>query len=126
MNTGQASNPVSHTTSVHAAVTVRVAWSLMMSGIRLRPGVLKDARDHVLYCLPTSVEADEAEQQTDQFAEDYLNRVKGGRLRHLSRESGADIVLHQGLRARLVAALDPVSDAVLRLHYGDGMPLEQV
>jgi len=111
---------------VHAAVTVRVAWSLMMSGIRLRPGVLKDARDHVLYCLPTSVEADEAEQQTDQLAEDYLNRVKGGRLRHLSRESGADIVLHEGLRARLVAALDPVSDAVLRLHYGDGMPLEQV
>ena len=86
----------------------------------------QDARDHVLYSLPLSVDADEAEEHTDGLVEDYLNRVKGGRLQHRARPGGGDLVLHAGLRARLVDALDPVSDAVLRLHYGDGMPLEQV
>jgi len=126
MNTGPASHPVSHPTSVYAAVTVRVAWSLMMSGIRLRPSILQDARDHVLFSLATSVDADEAELRADQLTEDYLNRVKGGRIQHLTRDPDGDIALHGGMRARLVGALDPVSDAVLRLHYGDGMPLEQV
>ena len=126
MNTGPESRPASHPTSVHAAVTVRVAWCLMMAGIRLRPSILQDARDHVLYSLPPSVDADDAEQRTDKLTEDYLNRVRGGRLQHPTRETSADIVVHGGLRARLVAALDPVSDAVLRLHYGDGMALEQV
>lgn len=126
MNTGPASHHAPHPTSVHAAVTVRVAWSMMMAGIRIRPSNLQDARDHVLYSLPSAVDADEAEEHTDGLVEDYLNRVKGGRLQHRTRPGGGDLVLHAGLRARLVDALDPVSDAVLRLHYGDGMPLEQV
>ena len=31
-------------------------------GIRIRPSILQDARDHVLYSLPPSVDADEAEE----------------------------------------------------------------
>jgi hypothetical protein len=126
MNPGAASTAALFPAPVYSAVTVRVAWSLMMAGIRLRPAVLKDARDHVLYSLPRHIDADEAEQRTEELAQDYLNRVQGGRIRRVTAGGREELGLHAGLRARLVAALDPVSDAVLRLHYGDGMPLEQV
>ena len=91
MNTGPASHHAPHPTSVHAAVTVRVAWSMMMAGIRIRPSNLQDARDHVLYSLPSAVDADEAEEHTDGLVEDYLNRVKGGRLQHRPALAGVTL-----------------------------------
>ena len=127
MTTGHAPQHAQATTpSVWTAVTVRVAWTLMMEGIRVRPASLVDARDHVLFSLPPGVDADEAEQRSSMLTVDFLARVGGGAIRRQMVNSTVDVHIHLGWRARLASVLDPVADAVLRLHYGDGMSIEAV
>ena len=109
-----------------AATTVRVAWTLMMGGIRVRPATLSDARDHVLASLPVGVSSDEAEQLASSLTEEFLSRVRGEVIRRHAASGPNDLTLHVGWRTELRALLDPVGDAVLRLHYGDGVSLEQV
>jgi len=127
MSSGAASS-LKHqfTPSVWAAVSVRVAWTLMMEGIRVSPATLVDARDHVLLSLPKGVDAEEAEQRSGLLTVEFLERVRGKPVRRNPINSTAEVHVHLGWRARLSPVLDPVADAVLRLHYGDGMSLEQV
>ena len=127
MTTGASTRPDPHfTPSVWTAVTVRVAWTLMMEGIRVRSAILGDARDHVLFCLPPGAAADEAEQRASTLTLAYLSLAKGEPIRRQVVNSTADVHIDHGWRARLSAVLDPVADAVLRLHYGDGMSIEAV
>ena len=112
--------------STWAAVTVRVAWKLMMDGIRVRPATLNDARDHVLSSLPQDVGADEAEQLADELTAEFLARVRGEMIRRRARGADTDLGIHLGWRKELNRVVDPVGDAVMRLHYGDGLSLEQV
>ena len=109
-----------------AATTIRVAWSLMMAGIRVRPSTLVDGRDHVLASLPPRVTADEAEQMTDGLTQEFLSRVRGEPIRRQMSAVAGGISIRLGWRTELRRLLDPVGDAVLRLHYGDGVSLEQV
>jgi len=112
--------------TIWAAVTIRVAWKLMMDGIRVRPATLSDARDHVLSSLPQGVGPDEAEQMSDDLTAEFLSRVRGELIRRRARETDADLGVHFGWRKELNRVVDPVGDAVMRLHYGDGLALEQV
>lgn len=98
----------------------------MMEGIRVNPSTLADARDHVLLSLPSGVDAEEAEQRTGLLTIEFLDRVKGNPVRRNPVNSTAEVHVHLGWRARLTPILDPVADAVMRLHYGDGMSLDQV
>jgi hypothetical protein len=112
--------------TVWSAVTVRVAWTLMMAGVRSRAGTLNDARDHVLLSLPEGVDPDEAEQLSGPLTKEFLSRMAGEPVRRLTPETDDLAMVHEGWRLGLVPALEPVSDAVLRLHYGDGMPADEV
>ena len=112
--------------SVWTAVTVRVSWTLMMSGIRVRPSTLNDARDHVLLSLPVGVDLDEAEQLAGPLTREFLARVAGEPVRRISAETDDLAMVHEGWRRGLVPALDPMCDTVLRLHYGDGMSAKEV
>jgi hypothetical protein len=109
-----------------AAVTIRVAWTLMMDGIRVRPATLCDARDHVLASLPRAVGPDEAEQMADGLTGEFLSRMRGEAIRRVVRGTDGDLGVHLGWRKELHRLVDPVGDAILRLHYGDGLSIEQV
>jgi len=109
-----------------AAVTIRVAWKLMMDGIRVRPATLCDARVHVLASLPRNVGPDEAEQLADSLTVEFLSRMKGEAIRRVGRGPDGDLGVHLGWRKELQRLVDPVGDAVLRLHYGDGLTIDQV
>jgi hypothetical protein len=127
MNSGTSrSHALEFAPTTWAAVTIRVAWTLMMDGIRVRPATLCDARDHVLASLPRGVGADEAEQMADGLAGEFLSRMRGDTIRRQVRSSDGDLGVHLGWRKELYRLVDPVGDAVLRLHYGDGLSIEQV
>lgn len=112
--------------TVWTAVTVRVAWTLMMRGARVTPPVLKDARDHALLTLGAGVAVDEAEHLAGPLTAEYLSRVAGNPIRRIRTETSDLDVVHEGWRRGLAPALDPVADAMLRLHFGDGMAVEAV
>jgi len=107
-------------------ITVRVAWELVLNGVKVRPRVLHDAREHVLRCLPSGVGGDEAERLATMLTRDYIERVRHGRYRRVTLEREDAIPVSRLWRKRLVTALDPVGDAVFRLHFGDGMSMELV
>ncbi len=127
MTTGASRSPsLEFTATTWAAATIRIAWSLMMDGIRVRPATLSDARDHVLASLPSGISADEAEQMASGLTGEFLSRVRGEPIRRHVPAGSSDLVIHVGWRKELRSLLDPIGDAVLRLHYGDGVSLEQV
>ncbi len=127
MTTGTArSHALEFTPTTWAAVTIRVAWKLMMEGIRVRPATLADARDHVLASLPRGVGTDEAEQLADGLTGEFLSRMRGDAIRRLACGVDGDLGIHLGWRKELCRLVDPVGDAVLRLHYGDGLSINQV
>ena len=108
------------------SVTVRVAWELMLAGIRVRPAILTDARDHALACLPEGTGPDEAETLAGVATADFLGRVREGRYERLIPLEDTDLTIRQSWREQLFESVDPVGDAVLRLHYGDGMDMAAV
>ena len=97
-----------------------------MANIRVRPATLRDARDHALMSLPPHIDTAEAEVRAERLTLEYLERVQDGRVRRWLNTEGESVVVRPAWREKLVRTLDPVSDAVLRLHYGDGVTIEQV
>jgi hypothetical protein len=108
-----------------AAVTIRVAWELYAAGVRPTPGVLQDARDHVLLSLPRSCGRMQAEELAGYFTREYLDRVQRGRYQRRPMPE-EPVAVRPSWRERLVEGLDPVGEVVLRLVYGDGLSLEAV
>lgn len=107
-------------------VTIRVAWELVLARVAVRADLLADARDHVLTTLPDDVNADEAERLCGLYVADYLSRTREGRYRRVSPDADVTLPIPRAWKGRLLAAADPLSDAIFRLHYGDGQPLEIV
>ena len=107
-------------------VTVRVAWDLLLARVRVRPAVLAEAREHVLRCLPPGVSAEEAEELAGVYTGDYLGRVQHQRVQRPDLDPDLGFSIPRAWRDRLVESLDPVGDAVLRMHYGDGLSMEDV
>lgn len=107
-------------------VTIRVAWELLLARVRIRPAVLADAREHVLRCLPSGVGTDEAEALASIYAADYLARARDGRYQRPQIDPDLSMPVPRAWRDRLTSGLDPVADAVLRMHYGDSLSMVEV
>ncbi|MFT5682629.1 MAG: hypothetical protein ACI8RZ_003551 [Myxococcota bacterium] len=101
-------------------VTVRVAWELIVSRIKVHPAVLSDAREHVLRCLPDGVGVDEAERLASIYCQDFLKRVRKGQYRRPNIDDDFTLAVPQNWRSRLMDVLDPIADSVFRMHYADG------
>ncbi len=106
-------------------ITIRVAWDLLRSGVQPRPPTLRAARDHALWRLPPNVNVGYAEARASAAVEDYLARCAG---RYTSAAPDPDLAIQPSpaWRESIVSASDPIHEAVLRLHYADGLPLEEV
>jgi len=107
-------------------VTVRVAWELMMAGVNVRPSTLADAREHVLRSLPAGLDVELAERWASLFLHEYITRIKEGTVARTLPDEDLDAPIPADWRGRLLGALDHVGDALVRLHYGDGLSLEAV
>ncbi len=112
--------------SLWGPVTVRVAWELVLAGIEVRPTVLAEAREHALRCLPYGVGPVEAEELASHAVVEWLERGRHRRYRRAAADADLGLPLTPAWRSRLRAALDPLSDTVLRMHYGDGFALDAV
>ncbi|MDP2314150.1 MAG: hypothetical protein Q8P41_14705 [Pseudomonadota bacterium] len=106
-------------------ITIRVAWDLLRAGVQPRPPTLRAARDHALWRLPADAGLADAEARASAAVEDFLARC-AGRYAAAEPDPDLDVLTSPIWREAILAASDPIHDAVLRLHYADGLPLEEV
>lgn len=107
-------------------VTVRVAWELLLARVRVKPSVLADAREHVLRSLPTGVSPEEAEDLAGLYTREFHTRARDRKYQRQQVDPDLSFSVPRRWRDLLVRELDPVADAVLRMHYGDGLSMEEV
>lgn len=106
-------------------ITIRVAWELVRAGVRVKPATLRAAREHALWRIPPRAGIAEAEVFATAAVEEYLARVNG-RYARVEPDPDVDILPNPGWREAIVAAAEPLHDAILRLHYADGFPFDEV
>ncbi len=106
-----------------AALTVRVAWALLVRNVKLKPSVLRAVREHVLFQLPPDLALADAEETAEQLVAGFLDRVRrrGGE----ADPAAVDVDLSRCRRA-VDAASTPVGEVVLVDHFGDRRPLDAV
>lgn len=101
-----------------AGLTVRVAWTLLVSGVKVRPDVLRDARIHVLYHLDAAIPLPHAEDLATRLVEEFVARARG-QAPNDPWSADWEMPLSPRWRRALDKSLDAVSEAVFRKHYGD-------
>jgi hypothetical protein len=102
-------------------VTIELAWSLHQARIRVVDALLEEVRDHVLLSLPEGLGLAELGPCTRRLVADYLERVLERCYRGPQPEQEGLPSVDEGWRHAIEAACDPLSLAVLRLRYGDGL-----
>lgn len=103
-------------------LTVRVAWTLLACGVNIRPQVLRDARDHLLYHLDPSATVAHAEDQADIHTRRFVANARRQRLDEQWPQDWA-MPLSPRWRDALERTLTPLTQAVLRQHYADARPM---
>jgi hypothetical protein len=108
-----------------SAITVRVAWTLLAEGVRVKPAVLRDARDHVLYQLAPDTPLPVAEDLTSAWTTQFVAQARKKSWEDSWPQDHA-MPISPRWRRVLEAALQPgsVASVLFKLHYGDGRPLE--
>lgn len=106
-------------------VTTAVAWELVVRGVRVRLPVLTEVREHALWMVPPDAPLAEAEVRAADAARDWLARVSGV-CAPFPRDPDLDIVPSARWREAIHDRGDVVRDTLFRLHYADGVPLDQV
>jgi hypothetical protein len=109
----------------YAALTIRVAWALLVRGVKVRADVLADARDHALFHLPSDADLNRAEDEATYWTFRFVDRAR----RSVEDDPWSNDVA-MPLSPRWVRALqrerDPLARRVLRAHYADGRDLGAV
>lgn len=110
-----------------SGLTVRIAWTLLARGVRVRPEVLKDARTHVLLHLDPHTPLPHAEDLAASLTSGFVDRARG---RPLSDPWPVDVSMPLSPRWRRALehtiTTENVSRLVFRKHYGDGRSLEHI
>lgn len=104
-------------------VTIRVAWELLRRGVSPRPATLKAVRAHALWRLPAQVDLAGAEARTVYAVEEYVARL-GGDYRPVVVDADVDLLPDPAWRQAALDAMEPVQEAIFRMHFGDGEPFE--
>lgn len=108
-----------------AGITVRVAWTLLRLGVRVRRTVLEEARNHVLFHIEPSMTPTAAEDLAEHLTEEFVARAKGRRPSDLWSQDW-DMPLSDRWRRAVGGSLDPDAAVVFRKHYGDNRPLDHL
>jgi len=108
-----------------AGLTIRIAWTLLVHGVKVRPDVLRDCRTHALFHLEASANPAQAEDLAGQLTEEFIRRARGdGRTDPWPQDRG--MPLSPRWRTAVLRSLDPLGEAVFRKHYGDNRGLERL
>lgn len=108
-----------------AGITVRITWTLLTLGVKVRPEVLREVRTHVLYHLDPSVPLTHAEDIATQLTEGFVARVRSRP--HLDpAPQDWEMPISPRWRRTLDRALDPLATAVFKKHYGDNRTLARL
>jgi hypothetical protein len=108
-----------------AGLTVRVAWSLLLLGVKPRPDVLREARTHALYHIDPSTPGSHAEDLAARHTEEFVSRARGAELDDPWAQDWEMPVSPRWRRA-LDRALDPVARIVFSRHYGENRGLAKL
>ncbi len=108
-----------------SAITVAVAWELARCQSKVRAPLLEAARDHALWRVGIEATLAEAETVAASAARDYLDR-RQGKYAPFIDDPDAGILPDPRWREAVLGSVTPMHEAVFRLHYGDGVPLDSV
>lgn len=107
-------------------VTIAVAWELALQRVRIRPELLADVREHVLRCSCPDTSVQEVEHRVPVLVEDYIQRVRSGRYARPELPPPPPLPIDPTWAPTVLDGLDPLSQAVARMHYLDRRPLPTV
>lgn len=107
-----------------AAITVQVAWTLRRLNANPR-GVLRIARDHVLFQLEPNLRLTAAEDLADHLTRGFVARYRGRALDPTFKQDFA-MPVSERWRRLIEESADPVGRIVFRQHYGAGVKLERL
>jgi hypothetical protein len=106
-----------------AGLTVRVAWTLLREGLRIRPALLKDARDHVLYNLEPGLEPSRAEDWAEAHTLRFVARARKKNFEDPWKQDWSMPISPRWHRA-MEHALTRLTSTLFKVHYGDGYSLD--
>lgn len=108
-----------------SAITVRIAWTLLSVGVKVRPRVLREARTHVLLHLDQRTRLPDAEDLAEMLTRQFVLRARG---KHPVGPYDQDHTMPMSPRWRraIERSLNRTSEAVFRMHYGDNRKLKYV
>ncbi|MEZ4317308.1 MAG: hypothetical protein R3F61_07380 [Myxococcota bacterium] len=104
---------------------MRIAWTLLSSGVKLRREVLDAARKHVLYHLSPSTPLPQAEDRAAHLTRQFVAQARGKVLKD-PWPGDAEMPLTERWARAIESIRDRVTESVFRMHYGDQRPLEYV
>ncbi len=107
-------------------VTVELAWKLHQARIRVVDALVDEVREHVMLSLPSGLAPPDVGPWTRRLVADYLGRVLEHSYRGPQPEERGLPRVDETWRQAIEVACDPLTLAVLRLRYGDGLPAAQV
>ncbi|MCA9569613.1 MAG: hypothetical protein KC656_17325 [Myxococcales bacterium] len=116
--------PKSDDVAVHGwpGITVRVAWTLLSSGVKIRPEVLDVARRHVLFHIPPGMSLPAAEDRAGHLTRRFIAMARNKELDDPWPADGEMPLTDRWARA-IEHLKDRVTSAVFRMHYGDARSL---
>ena len=105
--------------------TIRVAWELVRAGVRPKGSLLREAREHALSRMPSDAGNAEADAIATAAAREFVDRLSN-KYRPYRADPDLHLLPDPRWRHEIVALATPVHDLVFRLHYADGLSLEEV
>lgn len=108
-----------------AALTVAVAWELARVLPNVRPQLLHAARQHAAWRLPAGAGLAETESVAAAAAREILQR-RAGRYPRWELDADLDLLPDPRWRQAVIETATPIHEAVFRLHFGDGVALEEL
>lgn len=106
-------------------ITVRIVWDLVALGIKPRPQLVREVREHALLHLGPLADTVEAEDIASSALIDWLKR-RDGTYQALPRTDVQDILPDPRWRLAVLDGCEPLHEAVFGLAYGDGLPMDDV
>lgn len=107
------------------AINIAVAWELARAFDRVHPSTFVAARDHAVARIPREAALPEAEAIATAAAHEYLARRRGIYAPWVV-DPDWDLLPSPAWRDAVISAVTPFHEAVFRLHFGDGVPLDEL
>ncbi|MSQ02044.1 MAG: hypothetical protein EXR71_09160 [Myxococcales bacterium] len=106
-------------------MTIAVAWELARAVSRVRPALLAAAREHAAWRIPAEASLADTEAIAILATREFIAR-RSAQYRRWQADPDLDVLPDPRWRQAVVETATPLHEAVFRLHYGDGVPLEEL